>query len=118
MCQQGCVGVKRCCAACRHVIDGRANKLYCSDKCRWRAAQQAHRSDDRSQRDLSSVSSPHARGQGPFYAETSFELTDGTRTTRFVVLYKRSDDPVVCIERYMTASLPGWRRKTVTETAS
>jgi hypothetical protein len=36
--------VKRRCAGCTAVIDGRPNKLYCSSKCRWRVTKTAERS--------------------------------------------------------------------------
>jgi hypothetical protein len=38
---------KRRCAGCNKVIDGRPNKLYCSDKCRNRTAVQRRRTGDK-----------------------------------------------------------------------
>jgi hypothetical protein len=35
--------MKRRCAGCFAVIDGRPNKLYCSDKCRWRMTKTAEK---------------------------------------------------------------------------
>ena len=35
--------MKRRCAGCNKVIDGRPNKLYCSDQCRWRIAKTAEK---------------------------------------------------------------------------
>jgi hypothetical protein len=35
--------IKRRCAGCNRVITGRPNKLYCSDKCRWRMGKSAEK---------------------------------------------------------------------------